>query len=60
MAAKGEVFRRADNEWSWRLKAGNGEIVAVGEGYSNRTDALRGFHDAVAAAQSANDVTVEE
>jgi len=26
-------------EWRWRLKAGNGEIIAPGEGYRNRQDA---------------------
>ena len=27
--------------WSWRLKAGNGEIIAHGESYSRRIDAVR-------------------
>jgi len=26
--------------WYWRVRAGNGEIVASGEGYVNRADAL--------------------
>jgi uncharacterized protein len=27
-------------EWRWRLKAGNGEIIASGESYKNRQDAV--------------------
>lgn len=27
--------------WRWRLRAGNGEIMASGEDYVNKTDALR-------------------
>jgi uncharacterized protein YegP (UPF0339 family) len=26
--------------WRWRLKGGNGEIIASGEGYHNRADAV--------------------
>ncbi|MEO5605589.1 MAG: DUF1508 domain-containing protein [Novosphingobium sp.] len=26
-------------QWRWRLRAGNGEIIASGEGYHNRADA---------------------
>lgn len=37
-------------DWRWRLKAGNGEIVASGEGYTRREDALRGFRDMVKSA----------
>jgi hypothetical protein len=36
-------------DWRWRVKAGNGEIVASGEGYTRREDAERGFR---AAARS--------
>lgn len=27
-------------EWRWRLKAGNGEIIAHGESYKNRDDCI--------------------
>lgn len=27
-------------EWRWRLKAGNGEIIAQGEGYRNKQDCM--------------------
>lgn len=31
--AKFEVYLSRDNQYRWRLKAANGEIVAVSEGY---------------------------
>ena len=27
-------------QWRWRLRAGNNEIIANGEGYNNRQDCL--------------------
>jgi hypothetical protein len=35
--------------WRWRLKAGNGEIVATGESYGSPRDAERGFRDAASS-----------
>ena len=41
---KFEVFRDARNEYRWRFKAANGQIVAVsGEGYHNKQDCLHGI-----------------
>lgn len=36
---KFEIYRSGD-EWRWRLKARNGEIIASGEGYKNRLDCV--------------------
>lgn len=36
---KFEIYRSGD-EWRWRLKARNGEIIASGEGYKNKADCL--------------------
>lgn len=36
MPAKFEVYQDARGEFRFRLKAGNGEIVATGEGYKTR------------------------
>lgn len=38
-----EVYQRADKRWSWRLRAGNGSIIATdgGQGYENRSDCAR-------------------
>lgn len=39
-----EVYKTEDVSfaapWRWRLKAGNGEIIASGESYFNKADAL--------------------
>jgi uncharacterized protein YegP (UPF0339 family) len=40
-------------EWRWRVKAGNNEIVASGEGYSSKRDAKRGFLDAYTVMREA-------
>jgi uncharacterized protein YegP (UPF0339 family) len=33
-----ELYQQA-NQWRWRLRAANGEIIASGESYWNRQDA---------------------
>lgn len=40
-----EVYADEAGEWRWRLRAGNGEIVASGEGYTTKGDAVRGWMD---------------
>jgi uncharacterized protein len=36
---KYEVYPDSSGQWRWRLKAGNGQIIAVsGEGYLNLQD----------------------
>ena len=54
MAAKFEIYEDARGEFRFRLKAGNGEIVATGEGYATKDGAKKGV-DAVkrAAAEAA-------
>lgn len=42
MAAKFEVYETGD-EYRWRLKAANGEIVASGEAYASRNGAVKGI-----------------
>lgn len=49
MAAKFEVYQDKAGEFRFRLKAGNGEIVAVGESYPTRAGARQGC-DAVKRA----------
>jgi uncharacterized protein YegP (UPF0339 family) len=41
MAGKGEVYKRADGKWAFRVKAANNEIVAVdgSQGYNAKADA---------------------
>lgn len=35
-----EIRRDRTGEWRWRLRAANGKIIAVGEGYVERRDCL--------------------
>lgn len=35
-----EVYQGEDGEWRWRQRAGNGEIVAQGEGYTSRSTCI--------------------
>lgn len=37
-----EVFKGKDDQYYWRLKAANGEIVAQSEGYNTEDDARWG------------------
>ena len=38
---KYHVYKDSSNYWRWRLKAVNGQIIAVsGEGYVNKQDCL--------------------
>lgn len=37
--AKFEVYESRDGQYRWRLKAANGEIVAVSEGYETKYSA---------------------
>jgi uncharacterized protein YegP (UPF0339 family) len=39
--AERHLYTRSDGKWAWRLKADNGEIIAVdgSQGYENENDA---------------------
>jgi uncharacterized protein YegP (UPF0339 family) len=41
MAGSGELYRRTDAKWAWRIKARNGQVVATdgGQGYETKTHA---------------------
>ena len=38
---KFEIYKDVDNEWRWRLKASNGRIIAVGEGYKRKSSVIK-------------------
>lgn len=40
--SKFEVYQDVAGEWRWRLRSGNGKVVASGEGYKTRAGAKRG------------------
>ncbi|KAA8880382.1 DUF1508 domain-containing protein [Nocardia colli] len=43
MAAKFELFADAAGKIRWRLKAGNGEVIAQSQAYGNRDAAKKGI-----------------
>jgi uncharacterized protein len=54
MAAKFEVYESSNGQYRFRLKAANGEIVAIGEAYSSRSAAHDGCEAVKRAAAAAN------
>lgn len=54
---KYEYYKDKREEWRWRLKAANGQTIAVsGEGYVNKADALHGID----LVKSSSHASVEE
>jgi uncharacterized protein YegP (UPF0339 family) len=43
MAGKFELYKDKADKWRFRLKAGNGEIIAVGEAYESKGAAENGI-----------------
>ena len=43
MAGKFELYKDAGGKYRFRLKAGNGEIIATGEAYESKASALNGI-----------------
>ncbi|HPG37681.1 DUF1508 domain-containing protein [Candidatus Saccharibacteria bacterium] len=52
MAAKFELYEAKDG-WRFRLKAGNGEVVATSEAYSSKDGAVKGCEAVKRAAAEA-------
>ncbi|MFD8323250.1 YegP family protein, partial [Kitasatospora purpeofusca] len=53
MAGKFEVYEDAGGKFRFRLKAGNGEIVATGQGYASK-DVSSAAVSALSAASSSS------
>jgi len=43
MAGKFELYQDKKGEYRFRLKAGNGEVIAISEGYSSKASAKNGI-----------------
>ncbi|MBB5786926.1 YegP family protein [Jiangella mangrovi] len=43
MAGKFELYKDKSDQYRFRLKAGNGETIAVGEAYTSKSSALNGI-----------------
>lgn len=59
MAAKFEVYTDKKGEWRFRLKAANGEVIAVGEGYSSKAACLNGIESVKKNAPEAEIIETE-
>lgn len=59
MAGKFEIYTDKAGKFRFRLKAGNGEVVATGEAYESKSAAIKGTEAVQRAAQGAevNDLT---
>ncbi|MBB5916906.1 hypothetical protein BJY24_005818 [Nocardia transvalensis] len=60
MAAKFEMFTDASKKVRWRLKAGNGEIIAQSQAYESKGSAETGIQSVKANAAAANVVDLTE
>jgi hypothetical protein len=59
MAGKFELYTDSAGKFRFRLRAGNNEIIAVGEAYDSKTAAMSGIESIKhhAAEASVNDMT---
>lgn len=60
MAGKFEIYKDSRGEFRFRLKAGNGEIVATGEGYATKSGAIGGTEAVQRAAAGAEVVDLTD
>lgn len=59
MAGKFELYSGSSGQYRFRLKAGNGEIIATSEGYSSKSAALNGIESVQRNAPGAEVVEVD-
>jgi uncharacterized protein YegP (UPF0339 family) len=60
MAGKFEIYQDKGGKFRFRLKAGNGEIVAVGEAYESKASAKNGVESVKKNAADATVVDLTE
>lgn len=53
MAGKFEVFTDAAGKYRWRLKAGNGEVIAASQAYESKDGAKKGIASVQSSAPGA-------
>jgi uncharacterized protein len=53
MSAKFEIYKDKKGEFRFRLKAGNGEVIATGEGYASKKACQDGIESVKKNAPSA-------
>ena len=59
MAGKFEIYKDKANKFRFRLKAGNGEVIAVGEAYESKAGCLNGIESIRKNAPDAVIVEIE-
>ena len=60
MAGKFEVYEDKAGKFRFRLKAGNGQVVAIGEDYETKAAAIKGTEAVQRAAEGATVVDLSE
>ena len=58
MAGKFELYTDAAGKWRFRLKARNGQVIAVGEAYESKSAAQNGIESVKKNAPGADVVEV--
>ncbi len=58
MAGKFEIYQDAKGDYRFRLKAGNGQVIATGQGYKSKTACLKGIESVRKNAPEAKLVAV--
>jgi uncharacterized protein YegP (UPF0339 family) len=59
MAGKFELYQDKAGKWRFRLKAGNGQVIAVGEAYESKAAAENGIESVQKNAPGASVVEVD-
>ncbi|KYC48837.1 MAG: hypothetical protein AMQ74_01563 [Candidatus Methanofastidiosum methylothiophilum] len=57
---KFEVYKDKSGEYRFRLKAGNGQVIAVSEGYKSKTSCMNGIESVKKNAPAAPIVEIEK
>lgn len=60
MAAKFEIYQDKAKKYRFRLKAGNGQVIAVGEAYESKSACVNGIESIKKNAADAQVVEVSE
>ncbi len=57
---KFEVYKDKSGEYRFRLKAGNGQVIAISEGYKSKTSCMNGIESVKKNAPTAAIVEIEK
>lgn len=60
MAGKFELYQDKSGNWRFRLKAGNGQVIAVGEAYESKTAVMNGIESIRSNAAAAQLVDMSD